>query len=316
MQVLSKSLKNMYFYQAYGLKIKSALLLPELISGQEIDADVIVQLTKLQHSPLKTDSTPHCYQLTEQGMYIHWEGVGTFLVREGKEILIEPVPEADEDRLRLFILGAAIGVILHQRGFLVLHGSAVAINDQAVVFLGDKGWGKSTIAANFHARGHSLIGDDVIALDLNSDNQPIVLPAFPQLKLWPDAVASIGIDSENLPRLVPHLEKRDRRLDSGFVQQTIPLHRVYVLGRDDALEIKSLQPQEIMKYLMRNSYITRFGKELLPPGEGFHFLRLMKLARQVPIYRLLRPCDLSLLNTTVDLVEEHLTQKILTTTGI
>lgn len=302
----------MYFYQAYGLIIKSTLELPELNSSQEIEANVTVRTEKLSSSPLSIDdNVPHCYQLTAEGMYIYWEGVGTFLIKEGTEIIIEPVAETDEHRLRLFILGAAIGTILHQRGLLVLHGSGVDINGQAVVFVGNKAWGKSTIAANLNAKGHDLIGDDVIAIDLSSD-KPMVLPAFPQLKLWPDAVASLGIQPENLPRLVSHLEKRDRRVNQCFSEQNLPLKQIYVLGKYPYLEIKLLKPQEIVRYLILNSYVTRFGNELLKVNQSSHFAKLTQIAQQISIHHLLRPTDLALLPATVDLIENHVANKQLT----
>ncbi|MBF2004242.1 MAG: hypothetical protein IGS49_01870 [Chlorogloeopsis fritschii C42_A2020_084] len=302
----------MYSYRAYGLIVYSPFPLPELITSCEVDADVIIQLQKLEHSPLKTNSAAHCFQLTSEGMYLYWQGVGTFLIQDGKRIIIDPVPEADEDRLRLFILGAAIGVLLHQRGYLVLHASAVTINDSGVAFIGDKGWGKSTMVAALHARGHSLIGDDVIAVDLNNSNQVLVIPAFPQLKLWPDAVAGLGGNPEELPRLVSHLEKRDRRITHGFTEKTIPLQQIYVLGIDVNVEIQPLQPQKILTYLFRNSYITRFGNELLQPNGASHFLKLTKLANLVSISRLLRPSSLQLLPNVCQLVEQHFERQIST----
>ena len=68
----------MYFYQAYGLTIKSTLELPELVSSRKLEADVTVQIDKLSNSPLSINNVAHCYQLTSEGMYTYWEGVGTF----------------------------------------------------------------------------------------------------------------------------------------------------------------------------------------------------------------------------------------------
>lgn len=301
----------MYFYQAYNLIIKSPIELPELIVSQELEADVTIRIEKLSDSPLSIDNVAHCYQLAPEGIYAYWEGVGTFLIKEGKEIIIEPVVESDEYRLRLFILGAAIGTILHQRGLLVLHGSSVDVDGQAVVFVGNKGWGKSTIAANLNAKGHNLIGDDVIAIDLSGD-KPMVMPAFPQLKLWPDAVTSLGIQPENLPKLVPHLEKRERRVNQCFCDRILPLKQIYVLGKYPNLAIKPLKPQEIIKYLISNSYVARFGDELLKANQSSYFAKLTQIAQQVSIHHLLRPNDLNLLPNTVELIENHLVAKQLT----
>jgi hypothetical protein len=306
LEMISDTKENIYFYTAYGLTINSTLHLPELLVSNHIDTDVVIRFSKLDRSPLKDKSIMHSYQLTADGMYLFLSGAGTFLIRNGNEIIIEPEPNADANKIRLFLLGAAIGVLLHQRGYLTLHASAVARNDTAVVFIGDKGWGKSTIAATLHARGYNLIADDVVAVDLHSSEQAIILPAFPQLKLWPDAVTSLGNKPEELPQLVSDFEKRDFRPNHGFMLTSVALKQIYVLGRGEVVEIKPLNSQEVLTSLIRNSYITRFGEELLQSDRASYFRQLIKLAKQVSISHLLRPKDLSLLSETVRLVEENL----------
>lgn len=295
-----------HFYSVYGLTVQSDLQLPELISTLRTDADVWIRFGSITDSPLQTHDCLHCYQNTEVGMYVYWQGVGTFLIQEGQDILIDLETDLDEDRLRLFILGAVMGVVLHQRGFLVLHASAVALEGAAVVFIGQKRWGKSTMAATLHDRGHSLIADDVVALEVQNHRQIQVQPAFPQIKLWPDAVTSIGKKPEDLPRLGARLEKRNHQLSSGFISDILPLKHIYVLGQGDEVAIKPLLPQEIMQHLMQNSYVTRFGEALLQERGASHFKQLMILAQQVPLFRLLRPASLDLLPEIATLVENHI----------
>jgi energy-coupling factor transporter ATP-binding protein EcfA2 len=299
----------MYSYKAYGLEIHSELPLPELIGAQQADADVTVKFQALPNSPFGQDDAYHSYQLTDDGLYLFWQNVGTFLIREGSEILIDSAPEADHSRLRLFILGAAIGTILCQRGFLVLHASAIAISGQAVIFIGHKGQGKSTLAATLHKRGHSLLADDVVALTIPDSGIPVVHSAFPQLKLWPDAVASLGDDPNTLPYLVPHLEKRDRRIVQGFIEHPVPLQQIYVLGKGELVEIETLPPQDLLGYLIQHSYIARFGETLLQAHRMMHFRQITQLAQRVPIHRLSRPPELSLLSTTAQLIESSLLAK-------
>jgi hypothetical protein len=301
----------MYSYLAYSLSIASDLELPELVQGSHIHPDIKIRLQELDHSPFELDSSEYyAFQCTAEGMYLYWQGVGTFLIRDGQEIIIDVHPDAELGRLRLFTLGAAIGVILHQRGYVVLHASAMAIGDQAIAFIGDKGWGKSTMAAALHARGHRLLSDDVLAIDLRHPGKPIVLPAFPQLKLWPDAVTSLGHNPDNIPQLITHLEKRDYRVAETFLSTPIPLHHIYLLGIDADLEIQPLHPQEMLKYLLLNSYVARFGNELLKVDEKSHFLRLTQLANQVPIHRLARPTSLDLLPQICELLEAQVSNSI------
>jgi hypothetical protein len=292
-----------YFYTAYGINICSGIPLPELVVSHDHRVDAIVQFGVIA-SPLD-NSRPHSFQLTPNGMYLFWQEVGTFLIRDGKEIIIDPLPEADESRLRLFILGAAMGVLLHQRGHLILHASAVAIDGAAVVFTGDKGWGKSTIAATLCKRGHRLLADDVVALAASEFEQQVI-PAFPQLKLWLDAVTFLGNHPDDFPPLVPHLDKRDCRLTEEFIHSVVPLQHIFVLGQGEKVEIQRMLPQDVLLYLMRNSYITRFGEELLQGDRAAHFLKLTQLSQQVSIWRLLRPNNLSQLTETAESIEAHI----------
>ena len=294
----------MYTYLAYGLHIYSSIELPELTSCQSATADITIKFEKLESNPLKNNSSYYCFKLGNEGLYLFWHEIGTILISNGKEIIIDPIPNFEERRLRLFILGAAIGTLLHQRGYTVLHASAVAINNNAVVFTADKGRGKSTMAAALHARGHDLIADDVVAIDFDAREQPIVYPAFPQLKLWPDAVAHLGQNPDDLPKLSNKFEKREYISKADFVKQPLKLQQIFVLGQDDEIAVKQLFPQQIILYLLRNTYVARFGATLLPRDTS-QLSKLSKLVNHVSINRLVRPKSLELLSQVAETVEKY-----------
>ena len=298
----------MYFYEAYGLSIHSALPLPELVSAAETEADVVIQFGKVDRSLLKITRFGSYFYMTAEEVYFFWDEVGAFLIRNGKEIVIDPFSGVEERLLRLPLLGAVLAVLLHQRGFLTLHASAVAINGGAVVFLGGRGWGKSTLAATLYARGHHLIADDLVGLDVGGTRHPMVLPGFPQLKLLPEAAASaLGDDPETLPRLAIGYEKRARRGIDRFSHKPLPLKGIYELSKGPAIEIKPLQPQEAIMQVIANSYIARAANQLLQGvGTSSHFLQCTSLINNVPVYRIERPQSLALVPAVAQLVEEHL----------
>ncbi|MDJ0649128.1 MAG: hypothetical protein QNJ60_10525 [Xenococcaceae cyanobacterium MO_188.B19] len=296
----------MYKYTAYGLTINSCLELPELMSSDSTIEDVVIRFGQLDSSPIKTDSEYYSFVTNKDGMYLFWAEIGTILISKGKEIIIDSIPDSEASRLRLFILGAAMGTLLHQRGYLVLHASAVSIKNNAVIFTADKGRGKSTMAAALHARGHNLIADDVVAIDFSDDENAIVYPAFPQLKLWPEAVANLGKNPDDLPQLTSKFDKREYLLKDNFVKQPLNLKQIFVLGHGSEITVKQLSPQEIIFYLIRNTYVTRFGSSLLQPNDPSHFLKLTKLAQSVSIERLIRPNSIELLSEVAQTVEEHL----------
>lgn len=302
----------MYFYTAYGLGIHSDVPLPELVAAADIRADVNIQIGKVDRSPSEIDMGNYRFHMTVEEVYFVWEQLGTFLVRDGKEIIVEPFPGAEDHLIHFPILGMAMALLLHQRGFLVLHASAVAVSGGAVAFLGRRGQGKSTMAAMLYARGHNLIADDLLALDIGGTRSPIVLPGFPQFRLWPEAVAAcLGDDPEVLPRLVSGCEKRARRAADRFSQRLLPLRGIYVLSEGLAPELKPLRPQEAIVQLINNSYIALVAKPLLQ-GEGasLHFRQCTSLIKNVPFYCLERPRSLPLLPAVAQLMEEHLAHDI------
>ena len=298
----------MYNYIAYNLGICSALPLPELQISAESRADVLILLGRVDWSPPPRASGEEepSFEIWSGTAYFSWAQLGRFRVREGREIIIDPDLGVDERILRLPLLGTIFAVLLHQRGHLVLHASAAAIEGEAVIFLGNKGRGKSTMAATLYGRGHHLIADDVVSITIDN-GRPMVLPGFPQLRLCPGApAASLGDDQRILPELVDGYEKRGRPVTDRFARKPLPIKRIYVLGLGPVSMLKLLDPQAALLMLIANSYMARFGKQLLHgPEASTHLRQCTALLMQIPVYRLERPDCLALLPSLAQLVEEH-----------
>jgi hypothetical protein len=281
--------------------------LPELTAVSETEVDVVIRRGKVRTSLPEIVGAGSSFHITAEKAYLFWDQVGAFVVRGGREIVVDPLPEVEDRIIRLPLLGVVLAVLLFQRGVPVLHSSAISVNGTAVAFLGVKGAGKSTIAAALYARGHQLIADDLVALDVESPRLPLALPGFGQFKLWPEpAAVALGEDGEALPRLYALSEKRVRMVDSRLVQRPVPLRQIYVLGRSPSPHIEPLRPQEAMIQLLANLYAARLGQQLLQTTGARHFLQCADLARVIPAYRLGWPQSLGALPVTVQLVEEHL----------
>jgi hypothetical protein len=175
------------------------------------------------------------------------------------------------------------------------------VSGGAALFLGEAGRGKSTTAAALHARGHALATDDVAVLRVEEGGSPPVLfPGFPQLKLWPEALASLGEDPGGLPRCNPRLEKRARRAARGFSSAPLPVERIYVLEEGDVPEIVPLRPREALAELLRHTYGA------MGVGGASHFLGCAGVANEVAVLSLRRRKSLRRLPELARLVEEDL----------
>ena len=296
----------MFSYTAYGLTLHSDFSLPALASTAR-EADVTIRLGSARPLPLPPSHTAEdiCLRVTEEEVDLYWEDVGRGRVRHGREIVIEPLPGVDERVVRLYILGSAMGALLHQRGLLALHASAVVAAGGAIAFIGEQGAGKSTTAAALHARGRDMLADDITAVDVDH-GRPMVRPGFPQFKLWSESVASLGEDPERLPRLHPDFDKRAHRLTHGFAPGPAPLRCIYILDEGPSSTIEAIPPQEALSELLDQWYGARFGPAFLhATGLSAHFLRCAHLANTVPCYRLFLRDALSELPDVVQLVEHH-----------
>lgn len=303
----------MYFYTAYGLKIQSAVYLPELVAIAETIPDLTIQWGKVNRIPMKNYYEGMDIYTTPEFASFFWDEVGAISICGGREVMLDPLPGVEERLLRLPLLGIAFAVVLHQRGFFELHGSAIEIDGQAAVFMAGKGWGKSTLAATLYSRGHNLITDDLVAIRFEQ-GKPVVVPAFPQLKLLPDAAAfALGDDPDQLPCLAAGYDKRARLGLDRFSQKPLPLKGVYLLDKGEELALKPLKPQEATRQLVANSFIARCASPLLEGTSAIkHFQDCMNLMRQVPIYRLERPQALELVPAIAQLIEENISGRTLT----
>jgi len=286
-------------HRAYGLRIRSSVPLPEL-PADEGPPDVEIELGHVSHPP--PGAADPWLHTTAGEVQLSWREVGSFVARDGRRVVVQPAAGADERSVRLLLLGPVLAVLLHQRGFLVLHASAVNLGDGAVLFLGASGWGKSTLADAFLGRRHRLIADDYVAVALGG--RAFVPPGIPRLHLWPDAAAAMGHDLATVSLLRPELEKRARPAHEQFAVKPLPLHRTYVLSQGDAPSITRLSPQEAFLELLRHSYGAR---TLHAVRTADHFRQCTAVARDVPVARLRVPRSLSALSRVAQLVEEDAT---------
>jgi len=103
--------------------------------------------------------------LNDRSSYVRWRGLGQYLVSKGgRQILCNQAPDASHESFHVYLLGQALSFALVKGGFEQLHGTAIVVDGEAIVFLGDSGFGKSTLAASFLDAGSLLLTDDLLLL--------------------------------------------------------------------------------------------------------------------------------------------------------
>ena len=200
---------------------------------------------------------------------------GVFRIRRGQEIIISRAPGANLSLVRLYLVGKVLATLLYQRGLLVLHGSAVEVNGQAVCFVGSSYFGKSSIAASLHRCGHKVVADDVTALDMCFDT-PLAIPAFPQLKLDPGVARSLGYADDSLIGLDPLEPRRGLRVHESFTTSAAARFNPCsaLMSRLNSLSSRSSAHQAGSQF---------FSRPTEPVGRRLHLLQYTRLAKVVPI---------------------------------
>jgi len=110
--------------------------------------------------------------------------------------------------LRHLLLNQIIPRYLATHGRLVLHASAVTLeNGHSVAFLGNTGFGKSTLAASFYRHGADLIDDDTILLQPGDDGVTAI-GGYAGIRLFPDSMHAVFDEAGEFSRYTPYSDKQ------------------------------------------------------------------------------------------------------------
>ena len=299
----------MFSYQAYGLNITSEIKLPELITGGNgVDLTIrkgSINPPELEETSIQRQGIEALFGGTMMEAYIRWPGVATFLVRNGCELIVDMEQgESTENLLSLFVLSEALGIVLCQRGHFLLHASAVVVNNKAIIFAGKRGAGKSTTAAAFAQNGYPALTDDMVVVAFDAKNKPVVLPGFPQIKIWPESVHGLGYVEEEMPALFLGSKKRVIRDVVTFPKEPIPLSNIFIIENDDEWQISQMPEAETLLCLVK-SFPCPSGL-IREYAQKEHFKQCLKMIENVKIRKLKLPRNFKLLGETVRRISEEL----------
>lgn len=295
-----------YYYRVFGLSLASDLACPELLQVEPASPDIVFRLGDVPES-LENPVDSGARWQTAPGIYLlNLVRVARFLVRDGREIIIQPRPGVAEDRVRTFLLSACLSIVLHQRHLFAVHCSGVHTGSGAVLFSGNSGMGKSTLVSAFLERGYKILADDMLALTFNEQGRVIALPGFPQVKLWADSARALGRSTEGLRRVTPEHERFVAPEVGRFDPTPTPLRAIYFLRVHNKPEFV-LEP---LGHTPRfNALLDHTWQKLTLPGLGlreWHFLTGARIASLVYAARLTRPHEPLDIQQAADLIEKDL----------
>lgn len=317
--VSSSARPALYRYATYGLTLASQVEFPELLTAASpATAEVEILATTVPETLEGATFSQAWLQIAPEACQLNIDGVARYRIEQGRRILVDrrvlptPGPGAEPGDVRLYLLGTALGALLHQRHWLPLHVSALATPSGVWAFTGHSGAGKSTLGAWLHyTRGWPLVSDDVAAIRPD-DEQPWLYPGPPRLKLWQDALAALGIDKTGLIRDLTRADKYHLCLHREFRSTPQPLRALVMLeraGEGEAARVERVRGVEAFQAVMATLYRPELGGRFNPPDKLMR--TCTRLANRIAVYRYRRPWSL----TTLEQHLQPLLERVRSTIG-
>jgi hypothetical protein len=299
-------------YGLYGLEVQTRLALPCPLAHQRPSPRVRLVAAPARRFVLaRREGAPanharswfHSSQLFGGEMYLRWSGLFEFLISaDGRTVLYHRLGHAGRESFNTYLLSQVLSFSLLAFGVEPLHGTVVVVGGEAVVFLGDCGYGKSTMGAAFLARGYPLLTDDLVVV-ARGDDGFIVHAGIPRLKLFPTVSQAVLGGIAGTP-MNPGTGKLVLSLAGARARRrAAPLRAIYLLS-DPAVSarrtrISALSRSAAMVELVRNTFNTIVTQRHRLANQ-FRFAS--ELAASVPVKRLAYPRELSALPDTCEAI--------------
>ncbi len=295
------------YYYSGGLNIISNISIPEAYEIEEV-TEVDVEICVREESEYKKLGKKDKIEVQREYKKCIYAipNVAYIKVEDGKSIEVYPKENTERRVMRLFILGIAYGELLRQRGNLVFHSSAVSSREEAHLFMGKKGAGKSTLASLFLRNGYSLLSDDLVPV--GNEKCPTVKTMTKHLKLWKESNDGVGDISAESYKSHPNVEKFTNIFECNNKEKNYKVKKFFVIKKGKSIGIKKLSPSESLGEIIKNSYIS---PKVIPSEKEKkrYFERSARLVESVDVYKLFRTNDFSKSAELFSLIEDVIKDK-------
>lgn len=293
-------------FWVYGLRVRSAIDLVGWPVAYAAEPDVIIRREPLGGTAL--EGPPYCARANvEDGeLRLTVIGVGRYAACGGSLIRVDADPGAKPEDVRLYLTGALMGVILHQRGTFPLHASCVALPHEAgcAAFAGPSGAGKSTLVAEMIRRGSGFVSDDLAVMAPAARGELRVWPGAARLKLDETSLGTTPSTASDLEPAGGGRGKYHLPMEASLHHTSpAPLHRVYILTDGDGPpRIEPLAGLEAISALVDQTYLLATARDMGLTSQAFRLAA--GVARALTVSRLVRPRGLEYLPGVAALIEQ------------
>lgn len=289
-------------YCLYGLRIRSQwpLPFPKLRGSGQPEVEIVERPVSLfLEAAREANIGPHaaewfCHaRLPDGSIYLRWSGLFEFLVSaDGRRIAGRPFDDTSREAFHTYLLGHVLSFALLKRGIEPLHSTAVVVEGEAVGFVGDCGYGKSSLGAAFLQAGYPLLTDDLLVVK-EEDCGFYAYPGPPRIKLFPEIAKSLlgesakGTPMNNLtPKLIITLDHHQSYQAPASLKAIYVLTRPGAHSRCERVTVRRLSQRRAFLELLKNTFNTIIVEAERLKGQ---FVLATGVASKVPIKLLSYP---------------------------
>ncbi len=311
----------MHYYRVAGLSVASEIELPGAIpAGTVSGPDVTIGAGPVSETLPEAGASGPTWalragpdgDLAGARFLLHVPGIARFLLTAGREIRFEAGAGIGPSDISIFLLGTVFGILLHQRGQIVLHASAVRVAGAAVLFCGASGAGKSTLAAALAQHGFPVVTDDFCALDFDGAGAPVVQSDGRQLKLWAQTIERLSLTARRGAAVREQLQKFYVEPDLSH-SEALPLGAVYFLREQRPPHAFGIERPNVVDgalLLRRNAYRPLLVRRM--DQRAGYFRAAAAIANNSGIFHLTRPLVFTAMPEVVATLKQHWDELALT----
>ena len=296
---------ELFWYKIYGTTLCSEIEYSHLIPTDERDADIFIKKGRSLLSLIENETTYYVSPITKSHI-LFCNQVGIFQITDGTTITICPKKGISMDQLTPFVFGYCIAMLFWQRNQLAIHCSAVECDGKALIIAGDSGSGKSTFTTKLLENGFRLMTDDVAIVDISSEGDIMVYPAFPQQKLCRDAVHRNHLNTEDLLYIDEDRDKFAVPRRDCFCEKPCKLSAMLCLSvqseNSDVILTELNGHQKLISFLENNFLFPMFRN-----SGGFcteDMQKCLQTVQTLPLYRMMRPFGIDSTDTQLQKIQK------------
>lgn len=265
--------------------------------------------TRVRHGPVDLDRfgrrlEPGNSHLEADCFLLHTPDGLRYFYRKGDGITICRDSAADPSEEQLWLNGSVYSAVACINGLVPIHASAVAHEGKVYAFTGPSGSGKSTLIAALGQLGLPMFCDDTLVLDLGDPDAITCLPGHKRLKLTPEALQLTKARPEE--PVGSDIAKYYAEPPAGGVMTSLPLSELIFLEEGTPAAIEALSGADRFLRTQDDHYTAHLFALARRFDRASQFEHRSRLARQIAMYRFIRPRDPALLFESAALVARHI----------